>query len=928
VRILLIAVLLVLAGPAYAITTDVIAPIRVYELDGITRDHYPMKHGLAFEDSTLDAIGDIRVCYPDHAGTIANYAAVVRTSWPSGFPRWVDLHYPIAVNANEESLVYVSDADSTLYSNMNTQLDAPTKVWKNISGADSVIVGNQPFSPIEEVWHDEDGDGVHETKIIDNFEGVRMKLNGDPGTWHTATTDVSTLKLDGDGGFVSIFESSGTFTTAPPANTSITWSNGNWICSSDTLEFEVRTYLYHSIGAARIDYILHNPGADSPYWPPPTNSNAYRIEDLEMRWDTNFDKPQVTFDGGSKELTTSSTDNRIKVYQEFIGDYDGNAFIRNNWWEGQIRHDGWRAIHETSTDSSSDLILAEGDSTNGGWITVSGTRGTSDQIYYVSVGIEHFSQNFPTAVSADGTGDISAHLVGGEQTYSVALRGGEMKMWTVYLVWGEAGATAEHDELGRIQQFNHPLYAVPDPSWQVYTKCWPGFAIESKVTSMKDWAGVKLRMGQWHTSRDSARTANDIENGVLRDGYLDYPHLVNSRAGFGWNRFGNPPADFESPQFGDMSNAENDQLFGLLIQSARDGDAKWLRDAYPMAKAMSGFAVYNQAGNHDSQHGQRTKFDGGFYEHDAQGDARIRGRNGVPAETHYNARGMFQAALVFAEDFFGDAATKVADNIRDTGTRDCSDELRIAAWYLEISVAAWEYTGDEKYDDRIDTIIDCRKPANTDEACWIVAANGIGQAQCAGTDRDWVAVRHIANMVESMVYYNEYENKVNGSYDADADSVILGYSRWILKYGRGTACDATEQTNSGRIDDGNGPFYNKVRFSDLGLKACDSLNMGQTVNGLAAALGHWEFRVAAYADSSRWDNDFKEAMAESTGDNWGGINYAWEHCKSMAYVLRYSHYYSKWLSPTSGARPSDPSPWNPGATPPGTKTKGYDFQHN
>jgi hypothetical protein len=947
--------------------TDIYFPFKVYETDGIARENVPIRFGGAFEDSTVNAIEDVRICGTEFNGLVRPGFLKAKATYPrSDAVRWGQFATAISVGANDSMTLVISDADSTRGGAMTITTTADKYVVRDKSDSlvfqrNSVKIKTSP-----NVWTDLDGDGVCETKILVG-DNANIGLGhpdfpfGDQPQTFTDTWASSTLDIvDSSDHFVSfkrtgpLFNTSGAAAVITGANAAgvFPWGTqanawggglpGQLYCTGDTMRFEQRIYYFTNTRAIKTQFTLHNPSC-SDYRDVQDDYSTVDVYDVSLDVDPDLVGTEANFGTGARwPLEWNDVwDNTVFVLEQAssgLSTWDDMS----GYLGGKFQHPyrGYRILSGNITDPKTEwqIMNAEGTSNNpigtalkasdpADWPYVSTRSGDHAAGYaqlhgrpatgadsvdvYVGVGMEYFWQNYPTALWATaGQLNLKAltRITDGMLPW---IRGGQAKNWDYWIAWGKE----EHEPNtapDRLAQLIAPLHVMPDPVMTAYARPNGRFSTEAFVADSTDWQGPRLHLRGWYVDRDSFGAADHAKT---------FEEDLEVGSVYGWFRFGNVHGEGAAGARS-LNNWENDALRGVLMQGYRTSAPIWWKYLRPGVQ-NSAFSVLSWEDMMYTNWGDvvEPKLDGLFAEHD-RGNASFEGRGNEWGRHHDYALGAMQSSVVLWDDYALDRflwkceQTLACLQAGDCGNLCwCKDACRHTAWVTGYMTEYMTLISDST--DVMSTVmselIEPWLPANK---CWLDNADGWGRPcdnylGTSGCDSDCngqccvYPTHHMGTFLDAMerLQLEWIKWNNNDAGHAQLDSVIYGHANWISKYAVDTALGLT---------DGMGYPHKMYVNSEHGFAGWGgTIDRYKMINGMLAAYD--------YGGVAEWDDQCLEAMrAVSTCPFTPGSipgtcsNARYSKFKDMSDVLRSVGWYSWWL--TSGknpAKPAEPTDWDP-----------------
>ena len=428
--------------------------------------------------------------------------------------------------------------------------------------------------------------------------------------------------------------------------------------------------------------------------------------DFSLRFETGL-TGELVFQAGGESVLQGRLQDDLLLYQDSAGGDSWDAYLTWQDWEGR-RLDtsprmqsfvSWRGYRITQGE----MLLDDGNHA-GGWMSLS--DGSSSW----GVGIRDFWQNYPKALRAGADGTLEIGLFPGEfgnPDYRFNLRAGEHKTHEIWF--------APHEDLGALL---FPLFAQAAPEWYVDSGA-------MGLTALADWEN-------WHEHEQYLIDQLDTAPSEGWDHVYDNLQDAIQRTGFyGIYDYGDLPIDYEGYHLAPL-NAKYDYDYGMWLQWARGGNARWFRLAESADRHFADIDILHNL--HQPRHWGDGIIFGHSY-HDEEGFLNPhRNYGGSDPDTAYGMRGMlltyyltgyekaFQSALELADciayrvrnDTFlcpyfsagecsGMGYVFYQDGLYDSNTRPVANSLSILT-------EAYRATGDPLYLETADAIVDWIRP--------------------------------------------------------------------------------------------------------------------------------------------------------------------------------------------------------------------------
>ncbi len=421
--------------------------------------------------------------------------------------------------------------------------------------------------------------------------------------------------------------------------------------------------------------------------------------------------------GGEGSPVGGSLSDRAVLYQDSSGTDHWDHYAKMTDWYGDpldarprmqayVDFTGYRTfLGETIIDSGDHAA---------GWLTVTGGNGGW------AVAVRDFWQNFPKALRASPEGALEIGLFPeefGPYGYAFNLRAGEHKTHEILLY---SSASGEEVPAPWVEAFNTPLFAQASPDWYAASG---GLSFLS-VRNYVDWPEHEYYLDH---QLDTAPTYEQ-----WMDWFPNLPTAIESTDFYGIFDYGDVPIDYEG-RYVSPINLKYHMDYGMWMQWARSGDQRWFDLAEAADRHIADADILHNL------HSPRHWGDGIMFGHSAHDELGFTNphRNynsgspdmafGVPGLlTSYYLTGYekaYEAALELADciewrlrndvylcshfpgDCSGHGWALFADGMYDGNTRPVANSLQIV-------VEAYRATGDSRYLEVADALVDWAKAGN------------------------------------------------------------------------------------------------------------------------------------------------------------------------------------------------------------------------
>lgn len=461
-----------------------------------------------------------------------------------------------------------------------------------------------------------------------------------------------------------------------------------------------------------------------------------------------------------------SLTNNLTHYQDSSGTKNWNRYPTFKDWNGKALDTRPRMqAYVSFRGYRTSLGGAQIDSGNfsEGWLSILGDEGSA------MVHVRDFRQNFPKALRADIKGTIEIGLFPdefGPGSYAFNLRSGEHKTHEIMLAFGEAkphtGATR--------------LFAKAPAKWYVESGAF-GFAA---LPDTKDWPDHEKYVG---FQLDTSPTRQGLEH--LHKNIFD---AIETTDFFGIFDYGDWPIDYEGYGVAPL-NCKYDYDLGMWLQWARSSDDRWFALAEAADRHFADIDILHNL--HSPRHwGDGIAFGHSYHDEDGFKNPH-RNEGGSHPDTAYGAAGMLLLYYLTGYGKAYESAVELADCIEyrlrndehlssyfpkgndqgyglDVGLYEAG--CRPAANCLSIAVAAYRATGDERYLQAADALVDW---ARAGKQPYINGPTGESRAV-----RPWMLNMYLVALANYLEMRDEY-----GLPDTfKAKESYLAFTDWLCEY--------------------------------------------------------------------------------------------------------------------------------------------------
>lgn len=365
-----------------------------------------------------------------------------------------------------------------------------------------------------------------------------------------------------------------------------------------------------------------------------------------------------------------------------------------------------------------------------GWLDI------SDSGKGLTMGVADFWQNFPKGFSADALGAASVDLWPEDPSYhdGYNLRVGDKKTHNLFFYFHE-GTAVDADAAEVAVAMLHPMWALAPSQWYSASG-----AITEYSTATES---LEERLGAYHTEQLDDAQAYDYYNDrtlkedssvpwwsthpcmsmVEGDGHPSSRDYFNM---YGWSFYGNQPLEEEA--YGDSKCAFFDNKydfdFGAWLQYLRTGDERWRDLAQSMSRHQEMLMLHDVELENGWDPAEYRNAVFGHCMHVERGcENGVRNYNSSTPQFAWGARGAALHYYLTGYPPSGEFAAKLAGymyniwqfrtmtpGLYEGGGYGESGGVREPATTLNVLVEGWKLTGDAKYQQLAQELMDMYAP--------------------------------------------------------------------------------------------------------------------------------------------------------------------------------------------------------------------------
>lgn len=453
-------------------------------------------------------------------------------------------------------------------------------------------------------------------------------------------------------------------------------------------------------------------------------------------------------------VQNSSGSEHWDTYANF-SDWEGRPLDTRPRMQAYVDFRGYRVTQGEETLDSGDRAA--------GWLSVNGEKGSW------SIGVRDFWQNFPKTLRANPDGTLEIALFPeefGAQDYTFSLRAGEHKTHELFF---DASSAAPPTDV---------LFAAASAQWY--------------IDSGAFGRSAPLDRAAWPAHEDYL--ASLLDSTAAHAGFDDYfatlPDAIAGSDFYGIFDYGDWPADYEGYEVAPL-NTKYDSNYGAWLQWARSADPRWFELATAANRHLADIDILHN--RHTPRHwGDGIAFGHSWHDEDGFLNPHRNGGGNHP-DTAFGVPGLLLTYYLSGYEKAHAAALELADSIEYRLRNDlhlcdafaeCNGEgyglgesaglyddgSRPAANGLEIAVAAYRASGDSRYLEVADAVVN-----------WARAAQQPYINGPTGTEtvvKPWTLNLYLRALADYIDMRAEFG--LPDSYNA-ADS-YLQYANWLRSY--------------------------------------------------------------------------------------------------------------------------------------------------
>jgi len=403
-----------------------------------------------------------------------------------------------------------------------------------------------------------------------------------------------------------------------------------------------------------------------------------------------------------------------------------------------------------------------------GWMTVFAQGRAAPRI---TAAIRDFWQNFPKAISVDPDGKLSISLFPAGEKFRHNFRVGEQKTHSILLDFG-LGSVTGAESLRSALAFNRPLFGSVSPKWFAAA----GALGEVPPADIKRWPLYEryVRVAfepnpDFDPNRDDPNYGNRTLQQIIRRYNM-----------FGWQDYGDVPLDYEA--FGDnqagQMNLKYWFLYGMLVQSCRSGDRRWMDLARPAAMHLADIDIL-----HIPDTGAVHWAHGAYFGHSQHGEPGNtnpnRNSNSPSVDLSYGVPDLLLAYCLTGERRFRDVAIECLSAMKNMSQFSNfkhpvfqRERANLIFGYME----AYRHTGDARWLKELRMIVG--HTADLSNKQWVTNPAAYGKAHPG----EYVRTFQFNQVVWTLGRYLDFCGEYGMKDDLGVAGALTAYADFVIKF--------------------------------------------------------------------------------------------------------------------------------------------------
>lgn len=448
-------------------------PLSITDYAGIDRTGEPVSSGIPLpQDVNIISVDSLQVTDGDNNPIPAQFRILSRwhgtvdeTTKPI---KWVLVDFQADVPAEGTATYNLTDQGTGNIAETNLEIQEDNDHITISTGKAIFKIRKTGFNLFDEVVIDKDNDG--------SVDDVVVSTSPQNGIFLTYSNDIYSSASDPNPD-ISIEESG-------PLRVVLKVKGTHALSSGGTkLHYTVRLHFYNNKEFVRVLYTLENHKVYRTTYQGDTGYRYDLFDNLFLRLEGNFSPPVTTTIANYDDINCP---NNIDACEPTLSLYSDSS---DTGTDAYRLIQNWHETNPSPYDQSKNFyyqIFKNNNNSGLGKVRTIGYFDRSDSSWGMTVGIRDFWQNFPMAISSDGS-LINVELWPDEgfgpwrsNTLSV-LEGGRHKTHEILFYFHKGSAQSANSEK-LVRAVQKPLLALASPSWYAETK-----AISPVMVEKRNW---------------------------------------------------------------------------------------------------------------------------------------------------------------------------------------------------------------------------------------------------------------------------------------------------------------------------------------------------------------------------------------------------------------------------------------------------------
>ena len=475
-------------------------PLSITDYAGTDRTGEPVSSGIPLpQDANISSVDSLQVTDGDNNPIPAQFRILSRwhgTLDETARPiKWVLVDFQADVPAEGTATYHLTDQGTGNIAETNLEIQDDDDNITVSTGKAIFKIRKTGFNLLDQVLIDKDNDGSVDDVVVSTSPQNGIFLTYGNDIYSSASDPTPDISIEESGPLRAVVKVRGTHALS---------SGGT------KLHYTVRLHFYKDKQFVRVLYTLENHKVYRTTYQGDAGYQFDLFDNLFLRLEGNFSPPVTTTIANYDDINCP---NNIDPCEPTLSLYSDSS---DTGTDAYRLIQNWHETNPSPYDQSKNFyyqIFKNNNDSGLGKVRTIGYFDRSDSNWGMTVGIRDFWQNFPMAISSDGS-TINVELWPDEgfgpwrsNTLSV-LEGGRHKTHEILFYFHKGNAeSADSEKLVRALQ--KPLLALAPPSWYAETK-----AISPVMVEKRDWSDP-----------------NVLDPG-LADGFKRYERLQEVK----WNR--------------------------------------------------------------------------------------------------------------------------------------------------------------------------------------------------------------------------------------------------------------------------------------------------------------------------------------------------------------------------------------------------------